>query len=295
MRKKDRHKWVPMEIVSALILTILAAVILIPFWNALVISFETNASYARNSFSWFPEEFTLKNYEYLVQSSAALKTAYQSTILITLIGTVLGMLLSVMAAYVFSRRFPGKRFFFRLTIFTMFFNGGLVPTYLLIKSMGLLDTYSSVVLMGLVSVYNIIVMKNGFESIPIDLQEAAMIDGANDLTIFWKVMLPLQKPQIATFSLFTAVGYWNGWYWPLMFLNRGNKTVLQLYLRSIVNTVSQTMNGSALSAAGAAAEQSFAQGIKMAAVFATIIPIMLVYPFLQKYFVKGVMIGAVKM
>lgn len=289
------HKWTGTEIAATIILTLLAALILIPFWNALVISFETSAAYARSPFSWLPGEFTLKNYEYLTQSSRALAIAYQATIGITVIGTAVGMIISVMASYVFSRSFPGKKLFFSLMLFTMFFSGGLVPTYMLFKNAGLLDTYTSVGLMGLISVYNIIIMKNGFESIPSDLQEAAMIDGANDLTIFWKIMLPLQKPQIATFSLFTAVAYWNGWYWPLMFLNSGNKTVLQLYLRSIVNTISQSMNGSPISAAGAAAEQSFSQGVKMAAVFITILPIMLVYPFLQKYFVKGVIVGAVKM
>ena len=149
------------------------------------------------------------------------------------------------------------------------------------------------VLLGLVSAYNVIIMKNGFESAPVDLQDAAMIDGANDIQIFWKVMLPLQKPLIATFALFNAVGYWNTWYWPLILLNGNNKTVLQLFLRSLVNNMS-FMNHSKASMS-ADLTSSFSQGIKMAAVFVTMLPIMLVYPFLQKYFVKGIMVGAVKM
>lgn len=284
------------DVVSSVILTIIAVIIVIPFWNALVISLQTAGDYARAPFAWFPKEFTLSNYEYLLSNSSGLINAYISTILITIIGTVLGMLVSTMGAYVFSRKFIGKKFLFLLMIFTMFFGGGLIPTYIMIKNMGLLDTYTIVVLMGLVSVYNIIIMKNGFESIPMDLQEAAMIDGASDLTIFVKVMLPIQKPLLATFSLFTAVGYWNSWYWPMLLLNSGKKNVLQLYLRAIINSASDVKNSAgSFGLSGMETANTFSQGIQMATVFVVILPIMLVYPFLQKYFVKGVLVGAVKM
>lgn len=284
------------DIVSFVILTILAVIIVIPFWNALVISLETSSAYARKPFSWLPGEFTLANYEYLFSNSSGLIRAYTATITITLVGTLLGMAITTMAAYAFSRSFIGKRVIFILMLITMYFGGGLIPTYLMIKKMGLLDTYLIVVLMGLVSVYNVIIMKNGYESIPMDLQEAAMIDGATDLTIFSKVMLPLQKPLIATFSLFTAVGYWNSWYWPMLLLNSGKKNVLQLYLRAVINSASDTKNAAgSFGLSGMETAHTFAQGIQMATVFVVIIPIMLVYPFLQKYFVKGIMVGAVKM
>lgn len=295
-KTKKRHKWAGTEIFSVIVLTIIAILIVVPFWNAVVISLETSAAFSRKPFSWLPGEFTLANYNYLLfQNSGAMITAYKATIGITLIGTFAGMLVSVMGAYAFSRRFPGKKFFFMAMLFTMFFGGGLIPTYLLIKAMGLLDTYTVLVLLGMISTYNIIIMKNGFESTPMDLQEAAMIDGANDLTVFAKIMLPLQKPLIATFSLFTAVGYWNSWYWPMLLLSSGDKTVLQLFLRSIVNALTSQEGTKNMAASGQAFQNTFSQGVKMAAVFAVMLPIMVVYPFLQKYFVKGMLVGAVKM
>lgn len=293
---KKRHKWQGTEIFSVVVLTIIGILIIVPFWNAVVISLETSTAYARSPFSWLPGEFTLANYNYLLfQNSGAMITAYKATVGITVIGTAAGMVVSVMAAYAFSRKFPGKKFFFMVMLFTMFFGGGLIPTYLLIKNLGLLDTYTVLVLMGMISTYNIIIMKNGFESTPMDLQDAAMIDGANDMTVFVRIMLPLQKPLIATFSLFTAVGYWNSWYWPLLLLNSGNKTVLQLFLRSIVNSLTSQEGTKNMASSGMAFQNTFSQGVKMAAVFAVMLPIMIVYPFLQKYFVKGMLVGAVKM
>ena len=216
--------------------------------------------------------------------------AYKGTIIITIFGVLIGMTISVMGAYGFSRQFPGKKLFFRLMLFTMFFNGGLVPIYLQYKNMGLLNTYTACIIIDLVSVYNVIIMKNGFENVPMELQEAAMIDGAQDMLIFFKIMLPLQKPLIATFSLFAIVGYWNSWYWPMMLMSGGNKSVLQLFLRSIVNSA-----GSEKTASGIASVLISGDGMKMAAIFMVMLPVMIVYPFLQKYFTKGIMVGAIKM
>ncbi len=293
--KKHRRKWEGTEIFSVIMLTLLALLILVPFWNALVISLETAAAYGKAPFSWLPGEWTLENYEYLFMSSNALAMGYKGTLIVTSIGTLCGMSISVMAAYAFSRKFPGKKVLFGIMVFTMFFGGGLIPIYLQVKNMGLLNTYAAIILLSLISVYNIIIMKNGFDSIPPDLEEAAKIDGANDFVIFIRVMLPLQKPLIATFSLFTAVAYWNSWYWPLITLSGSQKTVLQLYLRAMISSISASEKGGVLTAAGAASTSSFSQGIKMASVFMTMLPIMCVYPFLQKYFVKGILVGAVKM
>ena len=168
----------------------------------------------------------------------------------------------------------------------------MIPTYLLIKNLNLLNTHAAIILINLASVYNIIIMKNGFEGIPRDLQEAAMIDGANDLKIFTRVMLPLQKPLIATFSLFTVVSFWNIWYWPMLVLNRSELVTLQLFLRTILASASSASESMASEEFSA---MVFSQGIQMASVLIVILPIMAVYPFLQKYFVKGMMVGAVKM
>lgn len=292
MRAAKRHKkWDGVQILATVLLLILAGIILIPFWNAVVISLETARAYSLYPASLIPMEFTLDNYKEMFAKGDALLLAYKGTLITTIFGTVIGMTVSVLGAYAFSRQFPGKRFFFRVMIFTMFFGGGLVPTYLLYRNLELLNTYAGVVIVGLVSVYNIIIMKNGFEGTPVELQEAAMIDGANDLVIFAKVMLPLQKPLIATFTLFSMVGYWNSWYWPMLILTKGDKNVLQLFLRNIVN---ETILNDAAGASMAAEQQRFAQGMKMASVFMVMLPIMLVYPFLQKYFTKGILLGAVK-
>lgn len=292
-KEKKRKKWTRLEIVVMVILTLIAAAIIIPFWSAIVISFSTNSSYVRNPFALWPEEFTLENYSVLFRQKEGLIIAYVNTIKITVIGTFCAMATMVMAAYVFSREFPGKRFLFMAAIFTMYFSGGgLIPTYLLIKNLNLLNTHAAIILINLASVYNIIIMKNGFEGIPRDLQEAAMIDGANDLKIFTRVMLPLQKPLIATFSLFTVVSFWNIWYWPMLVLNRSELVTLQLFLRTILASASSASESMASEEFSA---MVFSQGIQMASVLIVILPIMAVYPFLQKYFVKGMMVGAVKM
>lgn len=288
---KKRTKLAGTEIAAIVILTILVLFVIIPFWNALVISLETSAAHTRNPFSWLPKEFTLQNYEYLFKSSDKLIRAYIVTIATTFIGTVLAMAISTTGAFVLSRQFPGKKIVTVIMLLAMFVSGGLIPTYLNLKGLGLIDTYAVIILINCLSVYNIIVMKTGYESVPDGIEEAAMIDGANDITIFVRIMLPLQKPFIATFSLFYAVGYWNNWYWPMLLINSGTKTTLQLYLRALVDNANLVKSiGSEM-----ALDSVFSDGIKMSAVFVVMLPIMLLYPFLQPYFVQGLTVGAVKM
>ena len=279
------------DVIIWLGLTLLALVIFLPFYNAVVISFETNHAYAMKPVSLYPVEFTLVNYEYLIEKGQ-IAIGYGNTLFVTTIGTALSMMAMVMAAYVFSQpRFPGKKPLFVLMMFTMFFSGGMIPTYLQFKNLGLIDSLWGVIFYSGVSVYNIIILKNGFEQTPIELEEAARIDGANDLVIFFRVMLPLQSALLATFTLFTAVGYWNEWFWSMLLINSGDKLTLQPVLRAIVAQSAAFEDASA----GEAASDSFSQGIKMAAVMMTMLPIMCFYPFLQKYFVKGVLVGSVKM
>lgn len=287
LRKKRVHLG---DIVIWMVLTFLALIIFLPFYNAIVISFETNRAYALNPVSLFPSEFTLVNYKYLIEKGQ-IAAGYGNTIFVTLVGTALSMLAMVMAAYVFSRKhFPGKKSLFLLMLFTMFFSGGMIPSYLNFKNLGMIDSLWGVILSCGVSVYNIIILKTGFEETPVELEEAAKIDGANDLVIFFRVMLPLQSALIATFVLFTAVAYWNEWFWSTLLINSGEKLTLQPVLRAIVAQSSAFEDASA----GEADIEAFSQGIKMAAVMLTMLPIMCFYPFLQKYFVKGVMVGSVK-
>ena len=285
------NKWTRGDTAVFVILTVVALLILLPFYNAVVISLETNRAYALHPVSLYPAEFSLKNYTYLIEKGQ-IWTGFQNTVLITVIGTVLSMSVSVMMAYAFSRRkYPGKRLFFLLMMFTMFFSGGMIPTYLQMKSLGLIDSRWGIILFVGVSSYNIVVLKSGFEQTPPDLEEAAKIDGANDLVIFFSVMLPLQGPLLATFTLFTAVAYWNEWFWSMLLINSSGKMTLQTVLRSIVAEAAAAADVST----GEADLDVFSQGVKMAAVMMAMVPIMCFYPFLQKYFVKGVMVGSIKM
>ena len=195
-----------------------------------------------------------------------------------------------LAAYAFSRKFPGRRILFMIAIFSMYFGGGLVPTYLNLKSLHLLNTHTGVIMLTLVSVSHIIIIMKGFEAVPKELEEAAIIDGANDFVVFWKVKLPLNKPTLATYTLFTFVDLWNGWYWPMLILTDSDKSLLQVYLRNIVNSASRIAG-----TADAVAGSSFSMGVQMACILVVILPVMLIYPYVQKYFVKGIYVGSVKM
>jgi len=279
------------DVVITVVLTLLAFVIFLPFYNSIVISLETNRAFALHPVSLFPHEFTWSNYSYLIEKGQ-IGIGYVNTIFVTVIGTALSMAAMVMMAYALSRRsYPGKRLIFMLMMFTMFFSGGMIPTYLQFKQLGLIDSLWGIIFFSGVSAYNIIILKSGFEQTPVELEDAARIDGANDLVIFFHVMLPLQSALLATFTLFTAVGYWNEWFWSMLLINSGDKLTLQPVLRAIVAESSAFEDMSA----GEAGSDVFTQGIKMAAVMMTMLPIMCFYPFLQKYFVKGVLVGSIKM
>ncbi len=287
----EKRRWSASDIVIFIALTLVALIIILPFYNAIVISFSTSRAYALNPVSLYPSEFSLGNYEYLIENGQ-ITTGYKNTLIITIAGTILSMAASVMMAYAFSRQhFPGKKPLFLLMMFTMLFSGGMVPTYLLMKNLGMINSRWGIILLTGVSAYNIIILKSGFEQTPPELEEAAKIDGANDLVIFWRVMLPLQSALLATFTLFTAVAYWNEWFWSMLLINTADKMTLQTVLRAIVAESAAGADASS----GEATVDIFTQGIKMAAVMLTMVPIMCFYPLLQKHFTKGVMVGAVKM
>lgn len=290
--RKNKKRWEAMDVVALIIVTFITICIFVPFYNSIVISFSTSGSYLRNPLAFWPSEGTLANYIRVLKNGTIFK-CYLNTIMITIVGTVLSMSVSVAAAFAFSRKaYPGKRFLFLMMLFTMFFSGGTIPTYLTIKRLGLIDTRLCIILMCGISTFNVIILKNGFEQIPSALEEAAKIDGANDMQIFARVMLPLQTAQIATFTLFTAVGYWNEWFWSMLIINSSSKMTLMSYLRAIVMEASGVIDTD--TAAGQEL-QNFSMGVKMASVMLTMLPIMCVYPFLQKYFAKGILVGAVKM
>lgn len=288
--KRRGRKITLFDIIISVIMTILVILIIVPFWNAIVISLSTNEFYINHRFALWPGDFTLSNYAALFSRGSGLITAYGNTIWVSVIGTAAGMAVMTLAAYAFSRKFPGRRILFMIAIFSMYFGGGLVPTYLNLKSLHLLNTHTGVIMLTLVSVSHIIIIMKGFEAVPKELEEAAIIDGASDFVVFWKVKLPLNKPTLATYTLFTFVDLWNGWYWPMLILTDSDKSLLQVYLRNIVNSASRIAG-----TADAVAGSSFSMGVQMACILVVILPVMLIYPYVQKYFVKGIYVGSVKM
>lgn len=274
------------------ILLVLALMILIPFWNVIMISFATQKEYASNPLLMFPKEFTLDSYRALF-ADGSIFTGYKNTLILLVIGLPLSMFLTTSMAYGLSRnKFPFKRFIFFLVLFTMIFNGGIVPLYLIMKTLHLTGTLWSVILAGSFSAFNMILMMNYFYTVPESLMESARLDGAGEWRILFSVVLPLATPIIATITLFYGVAYWNSWYDAMIFLRKADQLPLQNVLRSII--VQSQTNASNASSLDAVKASNFSMGMKMAAVFVTMVPIMCFFPMLQKHFAKGVLTGAIK-
>ena len=229
----------------------------------------------------------------MVLSNPNILTGYLNTLFRTIVGTFLTVLTTCMFAYPLSKKdLPHRSLITFLVLFTMLFGGGLVPTYLLIRDLRLIDSLWVYVLPGLTSAFNIIIVRNFFQSIPESLRESASIDGASDVRILFQIYMPLSKPVLATVSLWTAVAHWNAWFDALLYINSESKQVLQMFLRRIVIENSTQLIEKGL--VNPEVTQFTPETIKAATVIVTILPILLVYPFVQRYFVKGIMLGSVK-
>ena len=238
----------------------------------------------------YPRNVTFESY-FVVFKNGSIFDGMKVTLLITIIGVLYNMLLTVSLAYGFSREFPGKKLFMMMIVFTMYFSGGLIPFYLLIKDLKLVDNIFSMILPSGVSIMYMTVIRQNFESLPAELEESARIDGAGDLTILFRILLPLSVPILVTFALYYGVERWNEWYNGMLFIRSFDKRPLQLVLRGIIQTTGQAMVTNELEQYNIT---PFSEGIKMACVVVTMTPIMMVYPFIQKYFVSGLTVGAVK-
>lgn len=284
------HKTTPFDVFNVIFLLLLALIVIIPFYFTVVRSFLTQQEYIMNSATIWPQNPTLGNYRDIFVGTHMLQSFFNS-VLYTVLGTVFSMFLATTMAYGLSKKnYPGRGLFQSMIIFTMYFGGGTVPFFLLLKSLGLYGNRYAVVIALAFNAFNMIILRNFFESLPPDLEEAAMLDGAGPIRIFWQIILPLMKPALATVTLYFMVDRWNEWFWSSLVLVDYRMWPMQLELRQILWT------SSAL-AADVPAElgrKTYAEGMKAAAVIVTMIPIMCVYPFLQKYFAKGVMIGAIK-
>lgn len=272
------------------ILILISMVTLFPFIYVLMLSITPETEAISKGIVLVPDQITAAAYKTVFRKSFGLIGAYEVTLFRTLTGTLLSMLFTLLAAYTLSKKkLPGRSGLLLFVIFTMLFSGGLVPTYIIIKSLGLLDSIWVLVLPGMISVFNLIVVKGFFEGIPLEMEEAAIIDGAGEMAILFQVIMPLAMPVVATIGLFYAVGHWNSYFDAIMYINKADLMPLQVVLRKILLSAQFQQ----------ASEQGNSQNvssiaIQMAAVIVSTVPILVVYPFVQKHFTKGVMIGAVK-
>lgn len=277
------------KIFSYTILTIFAIMCLFPFYYIVVVSISDPQSVREGQLILWPKGFSLDAYKVTFQH-ARFYSSFQVSLIRTIIGTASGITLSSSLAYAVSRKYlRGRKFFTIFIVFTMLFNGGIIPTYLVVRYTGLIDTIWALILPNLMNTFNVVVLMNFFRSIPDEIEESAKIDGANDLIIFFRLMIPVAMPSIATITLFIAVYHWNALMDGILYINTPVKKPLQVYLNDIV-VAGQTDDLFGDSSARWMPTLS----LKTATIFASTLPILMVYPFLQRYFVKGIMVGSVK-
>ncbi|MCI9338183.1 MAG: carbohydrate ABC transporter permease [Lachnospiraceae bacterium] len=281
------------QYVLSVIMVIFVLICTLPFINVIAISLSSKSAILRGAVSFWPVEFSTKAYEAIVGDKSMWHSLFY-TIELTVIYTVLSMVLTVLIAFPLTmKRLKGRKFFTMFIVFTMYFSGGTIPIYLNIKDLGLLDNMWALILPGLISTFNVIIMKNFFSSLPYELSEAAFIDGANDFQILLRVYLPLSYSSLATLSLFYAVGRWNSFSDALYYITSRNLQPLQLKLYNLIKGA-QAIEVTVMEGNANEMASSLSESIESATIIFATLPILLVYPFVQRYFVKGVTMGAVK-
>ena len=289
-RKSKLNRVTATDVCILAFLLVFSGLVLYPFYNSVLISMTPQVVYIREPFMLWPKALDWSSYQYVFENKSIWMGMW-TTVQITIFGTLYNIFLTVTMAYALNHSFPGKKAVIALIMFTMYFSGGLIPTYMMIKDFGLMNTLWSMILPTGVSISYLMVMRKFFKSIPDELEESAKIDGANDLTIMFRIVLPLALPMVITFVIYYGVERWNEWYNGLLYIKSATKMPLQLVLRQIVQN-SQTIQASeSMQDAGI---QPFGDGIKMATVIVTMFPVMVLYPFLQKYCGTGLTVGAVK-
>ena len=273
-------------------LFLLMLVCLYPLYLQLITSVSHGLEVMKGGITFLPRSVTFSTYKTLVRGE--LFMYMKNTIVYTVVGTAVNLLMSCLCAYPLARKtFSGRKFFTIMVTITLFFSGGMIPMYLTVKQFGLMDTMWALILPGAISTYNMIIIRTAFQSIPESLIESAQLDGANDMIILWRIVVPLSKATLATMLLFYAVSHWNSYFDAMLYINKKELYPLQIMLR---NMLIGGLFNEETAIAGASAD-SFAvtdATLRSAAIIVTTLPILIVYPFVQRYFVKGVMIGSVK-
>ncbi|HLU73868.1 MAG TPA: carbohydrate ABC transporter permease [Nonomuraea sp.] len=276
--------------INALVLTGVVIVTLYPFANIISRSFSEEQYIVTGQVNLLPRGFNLSTYKVVI-SDPMFWTNYRNTVIYTVVATAIAMFLTTCYAYVLSKKhLKGRTVLIWIAVFTMIFSGGLIPQYVLVNSLGLTNTLWAIVLPNAISVFNLLVMKAFFENLPGDLEEAAAIDGLNTYGILWRIVLPLSKAVIATMVLFYSVSFWNSWFTAFLYLHEQELFPVTIYLRNLI--AGATTSESYGLAAGDVTQA--ASNIQSVAIMLTVLPILAVYPFVQRYFVSGVMLGAVK-
>ncbi|MCA0756891.1 carbohydrate ABC transporter permease [Paenibacillus sp. N4] len=273
------------------LLILVSVVTIVPFLYIVAVSFAAPAEVAKGGLLLFPTEFTLGAYKYIFSTDTMFK-GIGISIYVTVVGTFINLVLTSLTAYPLAKPgLRGRRLFMLMILVTMLFSGGIIPTYFVVKAFGMINTYWSLMVPTAISAFNLIVLKNFFQQIPDSLEDSAKIDGAGDLGVLFRIVLPLSMPAMATFGLFYAVGHWNTFFNAVMYINDSEKFPVQVILRQIV-LLSQDQIGDTTSQQDPT--DYLPQTIRMASIVVATLPIVLVYPFLQKHFAKGVLLGSVK-
>ncbi|GAB3750241.1 carbohydrate ABC transporter permease [Microlunatus parietis] len=289
---KDSRGYRAFTALNLILLVLLCVIMLYPFITVLAQSFSSAGAIKAGQVSFWPVGFNVDTYV-AVMSNGTFWRNYANTVIYTVVGTAIAMTLTTTYAYVLSKQhLRGRGVLIGIAVFTMFFNGGLVPNYVLISALGMKNTMWAIVLPGAISVFNLLVMKAFFESLPKDLEEAAQIDGLGWFGIFVRIVLPLSKAVIATMVLFYSVAYWNDWFAAFLYLDKSELFPVTLFLRNLIAGASTTASEGAAAAGTTTAMVS--SNIQAVTMILTVIPILCIYPFVQRYFVSGVMLGSIK-
>ena len=279
------------NVINYLVLGIIMLITLYPLYYQFIVSISNGLEVMKGNVTFLPKEITLDTYKQFFKGD--LFMYMKNSIVYTVVGTAINLFMSCLCAYPLTRKsFSGRKFFTALVTFTMFFSGGMVPLYLVVKELKLLDTIWALVLPTAISTYNMIIIRTSFQAIPESLIESAQLDGANDVIVLWKIVLPLSKAVLATMLLYYAVAHWNDYFNAMLYINTKTKYPLQIMLRNML--IAGLFSEESGLSGGAATFSVTDATLRAAAIIVTTLPILVVYPFVQRYFVKGVMIGSVK-
>jgi len=281
------------DVIIGSVMVLLCFIALYPVWYTIIISFNDANDALRGHIYLWPRKFSLQSYKTVFQDNTIIR-AFMITVLRTVIGTVTSVFFTAMVGYAFSKKhIMGNKVYTIIGTITMFFGGGLIPYFITLKNLGLYDNFLVYIIPSLFNFYNMIIFMSFFRGLPAGLEESAKLDGANDMLIFIKIILPLSMPVIATIALFNGVGHWNDYFAGVMYINKSELQPIQTYLYRVVASASASKAVVAMPA-GVSAQQVSSQSVRLATMVVTTFPIMCVYPFLQKYFVKGMLIGSIK-